>query len=499
MTRASANSASETGASRTRSSLTSAPKTRSSLTGASLSRTVGRLERSFAVSLGCCVLGIAMRSPALMAFGTSCAAVTYIARDLAAGREVNLMNGYAIGAGLSFGLANLAGFLLQRSRVALVFNTFASPPHYFRAQILGVAGLVVPILVFRTAVRSRFIQLVPTLGSTTPDGIMFAYCGGLVFLSWTVRLLDVSIGSLGVLGIFILHGVNVAIFVLRRRSRATNSRDLPPWIPAAIVVLVVSEVAFRFLFSLLRIEMIWPVVAYFLPGLSASSRRYRVALGLGVLAFVLAFQPIGFARGSYGRERIAAFGREEQRSTAAKQREGVVGSGAALLARLSTFNQLSQVVRLTERDGFVHGETLKYLKNALVPRVLWPGKPLVTPGQYFASRLGRGRQLRNQFSNAVNMTVPGEFYLNFGWLGVLIGLSVMGFVYAMLWVAVGALSDNHNPIASAIGYLVFTQALFVGSNATAITNLVQIFALGLFLHWGHAAFSRPRSRRRVRR
>ncbi len=203
-----------------------------------------------------------------------------------------------------------------------------------------------------------------------------------------------------------------------------------------------------------------------------------VAVGFAVL-----FQPLGTVRGSvYGVERLEAIGGARTDVEERDAGSGAIDSAVALAARLSTHNQLSQVIRVTEEKGFVDGETLQYVVVAVIPRALWPSKPLVTPGQYFAREVGRGTETASGgFSNAINMTVPGELYLNFGWYAVVPGLALLGFVFALLHRAAVHGADPRNPVASAIALLVYVQAFFVGSNATTITNLVILLVAGWIL------------------
>lgn len=129
-----------------------------------------------------------------------------------------------------------------------------------------------------------------------------------------------------------------------------------------------------------------------------------------------------------------------------------------------------------------------------IPRVLWPDKPTVVPGQWFAERLGRGQATATGFSNAINMTVPGELYLNFGWLGMLLGLTMLALLYAVVWDAVGNLKNPRNVIASTLGMVLLTQALFVGSNAAAVIQVILVYIATLVLGWIYQVFNGQNTR-----
>ncbi len=83
-------------------------------------------------------------------------------------------------------------------------------------------------------------------------------------------------------------------------------------------------------------------------------------------------------------------------------------------------------VELTfERVGvdtpFLDGRTLLDLPLAFVPRMLWPDKPGAPAGQLFNKLVVRG-----EGDTYVSPSPVGELYWNFGWLGVVIGMTLMG-------------------------------------------------------------------------
>ncbi len=80
------------------------------------------------------------------------------------------------------------------------------------------------------------------------------------------------------------------------------------------------------------------------------------------------------------------------------------------------------IVDQTEKkDLFMYGESFAGAFIAPVPRILWPDKPLVRIGPLVA-------QMILQYDN--NSGAPpgavGEFYMNFGWLGIFGGMLLLG-------------------------------------------------------------------------
>lgn len=76
------------------------------------------------------------------------------------------------------------------------------------------------------------------------------------------------------------------------------------------------------------------------------------------------------------------------------------------------------IARMTE-DQYLRGSSYMTWTFGWIPRALWPDKPAVDSGIYVKREiLGYGANS----PGGVNITGPGEAYLNFGWYGVLVGL-----------------------------------------------------------------------------
>jgi hypothetical protein len=241
------------------------------------------------------------------------------------------------------------------------------------------------------------------------------------------------------------------------------------------------------LFSNMRNNLVWPVAAYFLPYvLRKRLTLARVAGGVVlVLCFAYVFQAIGEVRTQlFGEERLAYI-LDRPSGTGASDESGDATGLVSLAARLSTFNQLTQVVRIVEDEGLMEGETISYALYIFVPRAVWPDKPEVAPGQWFARKLGRGMDVGgSRFSNAINMTIPGELYLNFGWIGVLLGMVGVGALYHQYWQVAGYFRSDTNPIGLVFTYILINQAMFNGSHFAGAINLVLSFICLLAISWG---------------
>ncbi|MEO8879435.1 MAG: hypothetical protein ABI446_03485, partial [Gemmatimonadaceae bacterium] len=88
------------------------------------------------------------------------------------------------------------------------------------------------------------------------------------------------------------------------------------------------------------------------------------------------------------------------------------------------------IIRTPSEIPYWGGETYLSLVGAFVPRVLWPDKPTKELGQAFGHRytyIGT-----NDLGTAMNLPVLVEFYVNFGFLGVIFGMAMVGGIYYIL-------------------------------------------------------------------
>jgi hypothetical protein len=102
-----------------------------------------------------------------------------------------------------------------------------------------------------------------------------------------------------------------------------------------------------------------------------------------------------------------------------------------IAGRSANLDLLADVVRQTGTTvPFWGGETYLSLVGFAVPRFLWPNKPTKTLGQDFGHRYGYLDSWDTWTS--INLPFLIEFYANFGEIGVLIGMVIVGVLYRLL-------------------------------------------------------------------
>ncbi|MGA2590649.1 MAG: hypothetical protein ABSH32_12090 [Bryobacteraceae bacterium] len=87
------------------------------------------------------------------------------------------------------------------------------------------------------------------------------------------------------------------------------------------------------------------------------------------------------------------------------------------------------VNRLHETDGYARGDTLWDALLALIPRALWPDKPILAGS---GDLVNRYTDIKFAPGTSVGIGQVLEFYANFGTTGVVIGFAIMGLVITVL-------------------------------------------------------------------
>jgi hypothetical protein len=97
--------------------------------------------------------------------------------------------------------------------------------------------------------------------------------------------------------------------------------------------------------------------------------------------------------------------------------------------RFSALDIVISIARETpDRVPFQGGWTIGYVFLAYIPRVLWPGKPLLSIGQWVTDHYAGGPGIRS----STGPTWVGELYFNFGWTGVVLGMLTLGTYFRVL-------------------------------------------------------------------
>ncbi len=304
------------------------------------------------------------------------------------------------------------------------------------------------------------------------------------FSFWTLFLISVliftsstyfqrQIPSLGAVGTFYVTMVTGSVFLLSFLAHYRNRHILVTF----VYTVFLSIWALQYYY--LRMNMLIPWVAYLVGEVMAKERIYqlhRYSKAAIILGFIV-FPPI-FSFLGENRERISG---DRLKASLEQLSEENTNERQTILSRLSIIPQVSHVIKLTESNGFYDGKTLQYLAFVFIPRFIWPEKPQIRQGQWFALEIGNARLLKGGFaSNSINMTVPGEFYLNFGWTGLLAGCSLFGLFMGWLWSQTDYLSFYGWMFRF---YLLFLGLFSLGADLQIIPSLLSFILIYKFIIW----------------
>jgi hypothetical protein len=251
----------------------------------------------------------------------------------------------------------------------------------------------------------------------------------------TIRVPKVIGGSLFFLTVLSRFALAM-LLVLRARGFLRPKESVAMWCAiASLTLLWVTGGSIGKIFLLL----IFLVLAHSLGGGRVPARAALLGvLGILIVATIKGILPDYRRQTWYGEVRLNPIERAGLMFDLVRERveeRGVIGAvDAGLTAsanRSATLDLFADVVRRTPRDiPYLNGTTYLSLVGALVPRVLWPGKPAKNLGQMFGHRYQYLHTLDN--TTSINLPFLIEFYMNFGEMGVIVGMFLVGLIYAVL-------------------------------------------------------------------
>ena len=430
---------------------------------------------AFAFSVPIAALGAMIESPRLVSIALVILGCVFVFDKIRADGMLGVTPAvmFAVFSGVITGFANFIGLSALETKDEGVFFLYAEYDFLLAASLVAYGGALFSLVGMNAALFGGLPRALPRVEgsfsqSTVNHVVPFAALG-LLFSVGLVRSL-----ALGTIGALLLMVPNLAVFLLAfsgwRRAKKSQVR--------AALFLATAVATHALFFAYLRSAMLIPILAFSSGCVlgARSLRPLRSAVMLPIygagLAFVAVFKAFGQLRTTMG----AGADRIETLRTA--EAGGTWESVLAFVSRLTSFNQLSQVANLTERDGFYGGETLEYLGYAFIPRVLWPEKPVIAKGQWFAFQIGRAWEIETgRYTNSINMTIPGELYLNFGWLGLAVGCFAVGAYFMLVWRATRFWARDDNHLGQALGFYLLFIAMSLGADLQMLVTLTAMYAL----------------------
>ena len=153
--------------------------------------------------------------------------------------------------------------------------------------------------------------------------------------------------------------------------------------------------------------------------------------------------------------------------------------------RSSQLELLANVMEQTPRIvPFWKGETYASLLWAFIPRVLYPNKPTKVLGQEFGHRYG----ILNETDEDTSINLPHqvvEMYINFGKLGVFLGMLLIGCIYRAIAALLGRTGSGERALiigCTICGVLLTLDADFSLVFGGVIYCLVVLYFVSRFFH-----------------
>lgn len=427
--------------------------------------------------------GFTLGSPVLLSFGTALLGAAFAVQDIVRVRRglVSPMTVYALTLAVS-ALANAVGIDAADSARRALYVIYADEDHLMLAAELTFAGLVLPVFAFRLTERRpearALMDILPRIAGAASTRTVVRWAP-LVSAAVILLRLRGPLPGLGTLSAVVEIVPHLAAFTLARLAWAENLRR-----QQTMALAIASAEAIRaLLFDYLRISVVAPLAAYTLGALlgARSLRPLRTArfvpIYVGTALIVAYFGTFGEARSLMGTgvSRIAQLQEMQEDSARA-----MAAPKQTVFSRMTNFNQLSQIGRIVDEEGFLGGSTLEYLGFAFIPRFLWPEKPIIQKGAWFALRIGQANIARDgRITNSVNMTIPGELYLNFAWPGVILGCFIFGTLLAAFWTRTDFWTRRENILGSAFGFYTLWIGLILGADLQIIVTLIATYLVFL--------------------
>ncbi len=118
-------------------------------------------------------------------------------------------------------------------------------------------------------------------------------------------------------------------------------------------------------------------------------------------------------------------------SSPAARNVGVAAAVEAAAERFEGTEVLGIILKRTGRTvSYDEGASLSDAVTMLIPRDIWPEKPY--SAGFRVERLFLDSVAGGELASSPSPTLPGELYWNFGWLGIVLGMSFLGFAAARI-------------------------------------------------------------------
>jgi hypothetical protein len=353
------------------------------------------------------------------------------------------------------------------------------PVDLIRGQLATLLGLFSLLIGYAIPV-GRFAPFIPRFRTDWSPTATLAVAMLMVPFGWLLAAaslgglvqVNVASGFLSILGSSYLYGIALlAIAYFRHRSKLafasllvivpltslfglfTGSKFavlIPPGMVVLAKILVERRIAARWIvLAVLGTALVYPVGMFV---------REDILVHNSLSPVAALRQPVS----TLGR--IAGF-------MSGSEPLNYLGNGlVATVSRMDCIGAASVLIRDTPRvSPFQYGRTLGLFFVAFIPRVIWPGKPIITIGQWFTDTYGSGPEIESS-------TAPsqlGEFFINFGYPGIIGGMLITGILLRLFHEALLARRPTTPGLLAGVVVLLYMGTGFQGNLAACWATMTM--------------------------
>jgi hypothetical protein len=348
---------------------------------------------------------------------------------------------------------------------------------------------------FNPAVPKDWSELTLVVGGVT----LWAVC---TVLNWRFSVYLIAAPTIEATnrGLASISGLSTTVFMLARMSQPlgilmiayAQCRYRRAYMTPLLIGVVLFQLLFGFVIDFKGEAFLGGVLAI-LTKLLVDGRLPKMWL-VAMLVFIAVGFPVLQAnrvivRGQYGADntRVGENIGKSLKQAIEGRNKVTVGRDRSqtFVERLSLKTSVETIVTKTgDITSFQHGYTLTPLITTFVPRLIWPDKPSVEVGRM----MNKEFRISDVADTYISPSHLGELYWNFGWAGVVVGMTLIGLLLGYL----GARFDlaQAATITRIMVVVVTIRLMILGSEGEVATQYVlwirSMAAIGVL----HLCFAR---------
>ena len=368
-------------------------------------------------------------------------------------------------------------------------NSQVTSRDVINGQLVILAGLVTLLITYALPHGRLLGSKLPKPVYDWPATTALQIGMGMMLMGWSVHLgrtlgiIPRSLGS-GVIGTLggaeIYANVLLTYVAIRHRSRFAVVLIVLSCVAGGLVGVITSSKE-RVLINVAMVVVTWILM----------TRRIRFSwVAAGMLALILIYPASQFVRTSrkegYGiggllTNPVQTLVAVSSFVSSSDPRVYFLEGFQSTATRTDGLGVVSVIVRDTPSlSPYQKGWTLGLFFVAFIPRVLWPGKPNIQLGKWIAHTYGGGGAIEDV--PYIAPTQLGEYYVNFGLIGVIGGMFLIGTVVRITQESLLRGRGTAPSVMAASVLLYLLTRKFQGSVAGAYSEIVFTLAPVLLTH-----------------